>query len=208
MPAGAPRPRIDTAATCLDRFLGPGDFAERHRRTLRAPADRVWAATLAVTPREIRPLMPLMAVRLLPRLVPGRRRPEGFARPADGTPILDVFEAAGFLPLHRDRALAGGHAFLVYGGVGRFWSPARNSATRLDSPEAFVAYRTPGMAKAAFSLEVVDHGTHAEISTETRVVGTDVSGRRAFGRYWLLIRGPSGLIRRGWLAAIDRRSAS
>jgi hypothetical protein len=200
MPAG-----VDTAAHCLDRLLGPGQFAERHHRKLRASTERAWAATLTVTPREIRPLMPLMAVRLLPGLVLGRR-PEGYAGRAGGVPILDVFEAAGFVPLHRDPGPVDGRAFLVYGGVGRFWSPARSEVTRLDSPEAFLACHPPGRAKTAFSLEVVDRGTHTEISTETRIVGTDAGARRAFGRYWMLIRGPSGLIRRGWLAAIDRRA--
>lgn len=37
---------------------------------------------------------------------------------------------------------------------------------------------------------------------------TDDAARRAFALYWLLIRGPSGLIRRSWLAAIDRRATA
>jgi hypothetical protein len=36
---------------------------------------------------------------------------------------------------------------------------------------------------------------------------TDERSRRAFGRYWLLIRPFSGLIRRRWLAAIVRRAS-
>jgi hypothetical protein len=35
---------------------------------------------------------------------------------------------------------------------------------------------------------------------------TDDHSRRVFGRYWLLIRPFSGLIRREWLAAIARRA--
>jgi len=41
-----------------------------------------------------------------------------------------------------------------------------------------------------------------EWSTETRVMLTEERSRRAFGRYWLLIRPFSGLIRRRWLAAV------
>jgi hypothetical protein len=45
-----------------------------------------------------------------------------------------------------------------------------------------------------------------ELTTETRVLATDERSRRAFARYWLLIRPFSGLIRRLWLAAIVRRA--
>lgn len=48
--------------------------------------------------------------------------------------------------------------------------------------------------------------SEGELTTETRVLLTDERSRRAFGRYWLLIRPFSGLIRRRWLAAIVRRA--
>jgi hypothetical protein len=44
------------------------------------------------------------------------------------------------------------------------------------------------------------------LTTETRVLLTDDGSRRAFRRYWLVIRPFSGVIRRRWLAAIVRRS--
>jgi len=44
------------------------------------------------------------------------------------------------------------------------------------------------------------------IETETLVAGTDQASTRRFRPYWALIRLPSGLIRRSWLAAIDRRA--
>jgi hypothetical protein len=46
-----------------------------------------------------------------------------------------------------------------------------------------------------------------ELTTETRVLLTDQPSRRAFSRYWLLIRRFSGRIRRQWLAAIARRAS-
>jgi hypothetical protein len=45
-----------------------------------------------------------------------------------------------------------------------------------------------------------------ELATETRVLLTEERSRRAFGRYGLLIRPFSGLIRRRWLAAVVRRA--
>jgi hypothetical protein len=200
---GVPRSGADTAGRHLDRALGRADFSERHRRVVRAPADRVWAEAMAVTPGEIRLLAPFVAVRSLPAILRHRRLGD---RPAPGASILEVFQAAGFVELHRDPCLVGGRAIAVYGAAGRFWSLTDNGAVALDGPGAFVGYREPGMAKGAFSIEVVDHVDHTEIVTETRVAGTDAAARRAFRRYWLLIRGPSGLIRRSWLAAIDRRA--
>jgi hypothetical protein len=58
----------------------------------------------------------------------------------------------------------------------------------------------------AFSLEAVERDGATLVTVETRISGTDATARRVFGRYWLIIRSPSGLIRRSWLAAIDRRA--
>lgn len=199
-----PGPRPGTAEGYLDRVLADADFSERHRRSVRAPADRVWAAALAVTPREVRLLAPFMAVRSLPDA--RRRRQPGAS--TDQAPMLEVMEREGFVELHRDPTPVGGRAYAVYGAAGRFWSPAGNEPVTLDGPGSFLAFDEPRMAKTAFSIEVLAHGGHSEVVTETRIVGTDAAARRAFGRYWLLIRGPSGLIRRSWLAAIDRRATS
>lgn len=122
--------------------------------------------------------------------------------------MLEAMQAQGFVELHRDAEPAHGRALALYGAAGRFWSPAGNQPVAFRDPSAFLAYAEPGMAKAAFSIEVVDRGEHTELTTETRIVGTDPAARRAFGRYWLLIRGPSGLIRRTWLAAVDRRTGA
>jgi hypothetical protein len=202
---GVPELQPDNVDRGLDRVLGNADFSERHRRVIPASADRVWVAALAVTPQEIRLLAPFMAVRFLPTVLTRRR----FGAPLrDPTPILAVFQKQGFVELHRDPGLVDGRAVAVYGAAGRFWSPAGDEPVPLDGPQAFVAYGEPGTAKTAFSIEVVDRGGHTEVITETRIVATDAASRRAFGLYRLLIRGPSGLIRRSWLAAIHRRATA
>jgi hypothetical protein len=57
----------------------------------------------------------------------------------------------------------------------------------------------------ALSLSAED----GRLRTETRVLLTDEASRRAFARYWLVVKPFSGLIRRRWLALarerIDRR---
>jgi len=61
-------------------------------------------------------------------------------------------------------------------------------------------------AKAVATITVVPERGGSRLSTVTAVIPTDDDARRAFGRYWLLIQMPSGLIRREWLAAIARRA--
>jgi hypothetical protein len=199
----SPQPSLDLAPSPLDAFVRTSDFSERHHRMVLAPAGAVWAAATSVTPAEIRLLTPFMRVRSLPQVLTGRREK---SLTVDDASFLDVFEAEGFVALHRDASVANGRAVAIYGAVGRFWSPTRNSPLPLEDAQAFARHEAAGTVKVAFSLEVVESGTSTLVTTETRIVGTDRAARRAFGRYWLIIRGPSGLIRRSWLAAIDRRA--
>jgi hypothetical protein len=187
----------------LDAVLPAPHFTERHHRTIHAPVDVVWAAALSVTPQEIRLLAPFMAVRALPQLLSGKRRPS--IRAGDAS-FIEVFEDEGFVRLHRDPHVTDGRAVTLYGAAGRFWSPSANTPTPLADAEAFAQHQVPGTVKVAFSLEVVEQDGATLVTTETRVSGTDAAARRVFGRYWMIIRGPSGLIRRSWLAAIDRRA--
>ena len=196
-------PPLDPAPSRLDAFSRTPHFSERHERTVEAPADAVWAAATAVTPAEIRLLAPLMATRSLPKVLAGRR-PKSPA--VDGGSFLEVFEREGFVELHRDAGVTDGRAVAIYGAAGRFWSPTRNAPVALGDAEAFARHEGGGTVKVAFSLEVAERGDSTLLTTETWIVGTDRAARRAFGRYWLLIRGPSGLIRRSWLAAINRRA--
>jgi hypothetical protein len=46
----------------------------------------------------------------------------------------------------------------------------------------------------------------ARLETETRIFLTDAGSRRRFAAYWLVIRPFSGLIRRFWLRAAQRRA--
>lgn len=192
----------ESLAPPLDRVLPTAHFTERHHRTVRAPVEDVWAAAQAVTPGEVRLLRPFMALRSLPSLVVRRARQ---VRP-DAAPFLSAFEDEGFVPLHRDPRVLDGRAWLAYGAAGRFWSLLGDAAAPLADAAAFADHAGPGTAKVAFSLEVAAVESGSLVTTETRVVATDEAARRAFGRYWLLIRGPSELIRRSWLAAIDRRA--
>ena len=83
--------------------------------------------------------------------------------------------------------------------IGQPWK-LRGGERRRDVD--FRTFADPGFAKMAFNFRL-DGST---LSTETRVLLTDERSRRAFRRYWLVIRPFSGLIRRAWLRAIARRA--
>ncbi len=173
----------------LDELLPQWHFRECHRRATDAPAPALLAATGRVTWAEV----PLMGVLM-------RIRSGGRLRPAAHRPVLDDMAGAGFVVLERTSEE------LVLGAIGRPWSPGGRRApllTRQADPAAFFAdFAAAGRAKMAVNFRA----SAGELSTETRVLLTDDRSRRAFGRYWLLIRLFSGLIRREWLAAIARRA--
>ena len=75
-------------------------------------------------------------------------------------------------------------------------------ADQPDLVEFFVDFSVPGWAKMILNFRAAA----GELTTETRVLLTDDGSRRAFRRYWLVIRPFSGVIRRRWLAAIVRRT--
>ena len=87
------------------------------------------------------------------------------------------------------------------------------TATRPSRPEiergdlaAFLDFAEPGWSKVAMNFRFTPERDGTRLSTETRVQATDEATRRAFRRYWLLVRAGSGLIRRDILGAV--RSAA
>ena len=78
--------------------------------------------------------------------------------------------------------------------------------------EEFVAFREPGYAKIAWTIEAEPVGPSSSVfSTETRVVTTDPLSRERFRRYWALLSPGILIIRYEILrlvrAEAERRSA-
>lgn len=117
--------------------------------------------------------------------------------PDPGRPILDTALRTGFVLLgeeHGREALVGA---VLEGG--RFRAGLE--------PPTFRDLVEPGLAKAAMNFRVTTEGPRrVRLTTETRVSATDARSRRFFAVYWRLILPGSALIRRNWLAAIQRRS--
>lgn len=115
--------------------------------------------------------------------------------------LWDSMLAGGFVDLGGDpeREMAGGV-------IGQMWSLSGGKSPRIADAAEFAAFNLPGYAKAAMSVLAIQIDSRCQLVTETRVFATDGAARRAFSRYWLLIRPGSGIIRRLWLRAAKRRA--
>ncbi|UPK74453.1 hypothetical protein MU582_18750 [Nocardioidaceae bacterium SCSIO 66511] len=165
----------------FDEAIPSWQQRELHRIKSDLPADAVFRAFDELTWSEVPVFKALMSVRGLAR---GRG---GDAR------IYDWFKSAGFVELARS------DSELV---VGAIEPVTKRRITTPTNPAEFAAFSDPGYVKIGFSF-VVRYG---QILTETRVAATDVTARRRFAAYWLLIRPFSGIIRWAWLRAIRIRA--
>jgi hypothetical protein len=170
----------------IDQIMPTYDRREVHRRAVDAPPAAVWDAVHGLSSEDLRVMRILMGLRTL-----GRRRDEG-------RPVLDGFKRMGF-----DLVAEEPGQELVVAGIGRFWELS-GGLRRVEGREHFTRFDEPGYAKVAFNFRLEAD----ELSTETRIAGTDARARRRFGLYWLMVRPGSGLIRREWLAAIAKQSQS
>ena len=190
---GSPSP---ARRSLLDELLPRFDFAEFHYRDVSAPPERVYEAVTAVTLAEMPVVRFLFAVRSLPAFVAGKT---GLPLSKDKPVLAQMFES-GFTLLAEDPGRE-----IVGGVVAQMWR-LRGEPARISDAREFVAFDGPAYAKAAINFLVVPQGAGARVETETRVLATDADGRRAFSRYWRLVRPASGGIRRAWLRAIGDRA--
>ncbi|MFD5071670.1 hypothetical protein ACFWNC_27660 [Streptomyces sp. NPDC058369] len=169
---------VKSEATLLDRHMPQWHSRERHWVAVSAPREEVLRAAREMTWREA------PVARFFLAFTRNKLR-------ADGK-VLDDFAMGG------DTVLELSDEELLYGGIGSQAGPVRP-----DRPmhEVFRDYAEPGCTKVAFNM----HYAAGVLTTETRIYATDERTRRNFGRYWFLIRIPSGMIRIALLSAIKRR---
>lgn len=180
----------------IDRFMPVYHFHEFHETRVHASPAEVYQAIREVRPDEIRFLKPLMRIRSLPSLFTGRRR----QRP-DGRPLLDLATGSSFLYLAQEPPRE-----ILVGTVGRFWR-ASGTSTRVETPEAFLAFDRLGFARATMNFVVEPQdGGWSRVTTETRVFTPEPSVRLKFTIYWRVIYPGSSLLRIGWLEAVRRRA--
>jgi hypothetical protein len=172
----------------LDDWLPVYEYEERHAIDVAARQDEIGAALRAVTVADVPIAKGLMTLRGLPARLRGERELR-----SDGA-VLDHFASLGVVLEDRP-------GLFVAGVAGRFWKPSGN-LERLAGPDEFREYEPDGSAKAVVDFVWAD----GWLETTTRVHVPDPAARRAFGRYWLVVRPFSGLIRIALLRAIRVRA--
>jgi hypothetical protein len=168
--------------TELDRLLPLYHYADRHAIAVDASPVRALLAVRGVTPADAPLLRALFRVRGL--------------RTTRREPIL----AQMLAPETGFELLADAPDELVAGAVGRPW----RWTERLRHDVDFPTFDEPGYAKMALGFRAGS----GVLRTETRILLTDEPARRAFARYWRVVRPLSGLTRRRWLAAAKRLAES
>jgi hypothetical protein len=90
---------------------------------------------------------------------------------------------------------------IAFGAVGVFWHPQIewHDVARDD----FADFAEPGYGKIACNFSVRPYGAHATLlSYECRTATTDSESRRAFARYWKVVRPFVGHVMRATVATI------
>ncbi len=175
------------------------DFSERHATLVRASPQAVWEALGTLDASRLWLFRILMGLRGIPALVLAPRRTlRALADRPQAMTLRSFFREGVVLEDDPPRDL-------VLGLTGRFWSVVGGM---LPTDRAtFGALPPAGSARVAWSFALSPSADGATaLTTETRIRCADPAARRAFGRYWLVIRPGSGLIRRAILAAVRREA--
>jgi hypothetical protein len=175
----------------LDAFLPEYEFSERHALEIDARPQAIDRAVRQVSLSDIPIAMLLLYARRLGRPRVDMRRPL-LEQALQGSVLLE------------DRA---GES-IVMGLTGQFWRlRGGRDASRPRTVEEFLAYDRADACKAVIDFRIAELGpSRCRLSTETRVHVEDSAARRAFRRYWLVIRPFSGLIRILLLRAVRRQA--
>jgi hypothetical protein len=115
-----------------------------------------------------------------------RRKWRGQSAPPAKGPVtfrnMDGGAGPGFIRLVEEPGVE-----LVVGSVGRFWKS--DYGGRPVASEEFALFHEPGYAKLAIALSVRPLGAVGSLLRyEARTATTDEKARRAFRRYWRVIR--------------------
>jgi hypothetical protein len=179
-----------------DELLPAFDYSEAVEAHVAAPPARAFEAALAVSVSEMWLSAALLTLRGLPGMVRQRRLPRwGSAHPF----WEQMLRTPGFTALIEPR-----DGYAAFGYVGRPWKPAAEG--RDVTAAEFANFDEPGWAKVVMDLSATASRGGTLLRTETRIHLTDEGARRAFGRYWAVVRYGSNAVRRDWLRAARRRA--
>lgn len=160
----------------LDQLMPQYEVRERHSVAVSAPAEITLSAARDVSFQDSRIARAIFALRALP----GRLRGVPPA-PTERRPVFEEVTALGW----RELVEAPGRR-VIMGAVTQPWR--QEVQFRSLPADEFVAFREPGYAKIAWTLEVEPAGPSSSVfGTETRVVTTDPVSRERFRRYWAFL---------------------
>ena len=166
----------------IDKHLPRYQFSERHRTRVRASPDEVIRAVVTLNRPPDRLNDILLALRTVPSRLLGREAPR----------IGKLI----FTPLDQDA-----NSETVAGLIGRFWQ-LDGGLVPIPDADAFARFAEPGTPKLVIAYRATPDPVGTLLTTETRVFCPDRYSLLRFAPYWMLIRIPSGLIRRRTLRAI------
>lgn len=176
----------------FDKYLPRHQFAERHHIWIDAPP----GAVIDLAARGDLPTDPIISGLMKARSVPGhvlrRLGLNNTVQPPTpaGIPSFISLERVG------DREVA-------MGLVGRFWRPD-GGQVRIRDADGFLAFDEPRTAKLVIVWTAQPEGAGTRLVTETRIWCPDTYSRTLLTPYWMVIRLPSGLIRRRMLRAMKQ----
>ena len=189
--------------TLLETLLprAQADALERHHTRVQAPPDAVlaalWRAELGGPV-----VRTLLALRALPAALAdvGQARRRVAALLGQRGLTLGDLQRTGFVALGERPGRE-----VVLGLTGRFWT--LGGGLLPTDPTTWSAGPPAGTAQAAWSFSAAanDDGT-TRLETETRVRCADAAARRAFARYWLVVRPFSWLLRQLMLRSVRREA--
>lgn len=183
------RPLASSGPAELDRVMPAFDRTERHEVYVQTSCMAARRAAENVSFSDVRGLQTLFSIRA------------GKSVRLSPKPILATMTG----PTGGFSRLSVTDAEFVAGNAGRPWKNERSLP--FQSAEEFRSFAKPGYAKVAFNLRFEPAGANAcKVTSETRVLATDDTARRAFTRYWRVIYPGSALARVLWLDAVQRRA--
>lgn len=177
----------------LQTFLPEHQFSEQHQIRIDAAPGRVLDMISRLDVGDF-PLAKLfLHLRAVPARIAAMMGKEVGPRRVDADFGLHDFTLLGRDTDHE----------LAFGLVGRFWEPA-GGLVRVEA-SAFRAFAAPEVAKLVMTFVAEPDGrSGTRLTTRTSVHCPDDASRRRFTPYWMLIRIPSGLIRRMMLRRIKQ----
>lgn len=176
------------AAPDLDAWLPQPVVRTRHRREAAAAPEALWSAAEAVRLRDTRSLGHMVRWR-----IPGV---------SPDTAFRDLFRTYPFCVLDE------GEGWSVSGLVGRIWTLERDYP-RLDGPEAFRAWATPGTVRVLMANWVEDAAaSRSALVSEARVAPTNRRAEVRLRALWAVVGGFERLIGGEALGLAARRASA